>query len=178
MKLSKVKWCDLAVKTWRARNLQSWQCGCPRPTRCEQPGPWGGLFVKAEKYFMCEFFFKTCECSSVTLGKPSLLRSGLTCRSTGPASKFGPYPEMCSLTLECLFIIIGIKITIIYRHSKRIHHDHNIKQEAPASIPRDCRSSSTRWWCRSAPLAYTLRTTGSTWKVHGWINNCLYLCNV
>ena len=70
---------------------------------------------------MCEFFFKTCECSSVTLGKPSLLRSGLTCRSTGPASKFGPYPGRCSLSLECLFIIIGIKITIIYS-SKKIHH--------------------------------------------------------
>ena len=71
---------------------------------------------------MCEFFFKTCECSSVTLGKPSLLRSVLTCRSTGPASKFGPYPERCLLTLECLFIIIGIKITIIYRYSKKIDH--------------------------------------------------------
>ena len=58
----------------------------------------------------------------MTLGKPSLLRSGLTCRSAGPASKFGPYPEMCSLTLECLFIIIGIKITIIYRCSKKIYH--------------------------------------------------------
>ena len=76
---------------------------------------------------MCEFFFKTCECSSVTLGKPSLLRSGLTCRSTGPASKFGPYPERCLLTLECLFIIIETKITIIYRYSKKIDHycDHS-----------------------------------------------------
>ena len=63
------------------------------------------FFVKVEKYSMLEFFFKTCECSFVTLGKPSLLRSGLTCRSAGPASKFGPYPERCLLTLECLFII-------------------------------------------------------------------------